>query len=238
MNRLTGLLVLIVLCCGGNAIAADPRMEISETALNKMIGRLGTMAAGGVAQPYNVHNHDPLFTECFTVGFIGCPGLNAPGLGVDLGQIPLLVCNQHGGGYSAVPAGDLVSWQWWVSNAYLTVSANAMTFTATVLTRVGDHWAEESRTVGASVLFDTTSNRLRLRIDNFQAYLALQNTSTRLDADPIDVSGMYSLAMDVPPQLFSVLMPTGAYQNINARIVDATPSYAPDKVTVTFDVDF
>ncbi len=237
MKRGRWLLAIVVLSCG-LAQAAGPRLELSEAALNKVISTLGTLADGGVAQPYNIHSQDPLTEICFSVGVINCPGFNRPDLGMDFGEIPLVVCKQYGGGISALPSGPPVSWQWWVSNAYIKLDASAMTFTATVLTRVGDYWEEETRTVAASVVFDTANKKLRLKLDNFEARLTLQNSSMRLDAAPVDVSGMYAIAMDVPSQNFSVPIPGGLSRSVNARILSATPSYAPGKLTVEFDVAF
>ncbi len=231
-------LLAVLLLCSALAEAAAPRLQLSEAALNRIISTLGTLADGGVAQPYNIHNQDPLTEICFSIGVISCPGLNRPELGTDFGQIPLVVCKQYGGGVSALPSGPPVSWQWWVSNAYLKLDAGAMTFTATVLTRVADYWQEETRTVAASVVFDPASKMLRLNIDDFKVQLTLQNSSMRLDAEPVDVSGMYSIALEIPPQSFSVPVPGGTSRNINARILSANPSYAPGKLTVEFDVAF
>jgi hypothetical protein len=163
-----------------------------------------------------------------------------PGLGVDLDGIPLVACREHGGGVVAFPVGEPVSWEVWVSNAYLNISTGGMTFTATVLTRVGDHWSEETRTVDASVLFDLVTNKLRLVIDDFKVNLSMPNVTLRLvDADPPDLSKIYALAMEVPPHAFSVPLPgAGGTRNVNARIVNATPSFAPGVLTVNFDVEF
>lgn len=238
MKALSRILILFALCIAAPAYAADPQLRITESTLNRMLSHIGTLADGGVAQLYSVHEQDPLLEICYPIGVMNCPGLDMPGLGVDLGQIPLVACTKYGGGVNALPTGEPVSWQWWVSNAYLTVSANGMTFTATVLTRVGEKWAEETRTVDATIVFEQASNNLRLDIDDFKVTLATESAATRLDAGPVDVSGMYAITMAVPPQNFAVPMPVGPDRNINARLLAATSAYAPNVVTVTFDVAF
>ena len=59
MTRLIPLLAALALAPAA-AYAGDPKLELSESTLNKVLTGLGTFSDGGTATPYNVHEHDPL----------------------------------------------------------------------------------------------------------------------------------------------------------------------------------
>ena len=230
---------VIAACLVSSVAAAEgPTFEISEQALNMVISRVGAPSGGGVAQPYNLHEIEPAWEFCYNVGMIDCPGNTSRPSGVKGGMIPIVGCLSKGGGTVLLPAGDAISWHWWISNAFVRVTDGAMTFTATVITRVDTEWTQKTRTVDASISYDASGNRLFLDIGSLAVPVRLEDPAAQLDVPPVPVSDLYRLAIDVAPQSFSVRLPSGGQRNINARITGATANYSPGLVRLTLDADF
>lgn len=234
-------ILLVTLACTGvpAAVAAEnASVEISETTLNQLINKVGILSDGGVAQPYSVTELPALFEECIHVGFLGCGKLPMDIEGFGMEGIPLVVCRQRGGGVAVLPVGDPVPWQWWISDMSVDVKNGSMSFTATVTTRVGDEWNVVTRTVGASVRFESATNRLKLDIASFKVPLALGPGNIQLDVEPVDVARYYGVILPVAPQTFAVRLPDGSTRNVTGKVTSATPGYFTDMLKVSFDVSF
>lgn len=238
-RALLALLIMLGLILSGRGHAQNVTLDLPEETLNRLIEQVGVLSDGGVAQPYNTHEFPELFRDCFQIGYLDCPGLQMHDLGLGLGRIPLVVCRKVGGGIATVPVGETVAWQWWITDAHIGLSAGAMTFTATVISHVGDHWETVTRTVGASVRFDGTAKKLMIDINPFQVPLKLDGGgSTFLGADPVDVAKYFGLAVPIIPQQISVPLPNGGNRNLTGRVVNATTEYLQGNLKVTFDVAF
>lgn len=226
------LTVLLLLSGAGAAEAVDASLDIPETVLNVVLGKIGALSDSGVKQTYHTIDIGHRFRECVQVGVLACPvgpagPAGVPGLG-DSG-VPLVICRNAGGGIAVLPD-KLVPWQWWVQNARIEVSSGSMSFTATVTTHVGDAWNTETRTVGATARFDATDNKLKLEIGSFTVSLGAAGT--------LDVAKLYRIAVPITPQLISVAMPDGTTKSVTGKVASATVQYTPDKVTVNFDAAF
>jgi hypothetical protein len=237
MNTLlrTFSFVALAMLASTSAHAQQPTVELKESFLNRVLGALGALSEAGVAQPFNIARK-PTYEFCVPMGRIACPTLDAPLPGFGSNEISLVACKKYGGGYSVMPVGDPVPWQWWVSNARLTLASNSLRFTATVSTRIGGEWHQETRTVGASIKYDAASNSLKLSIEPFSVPLVLQDPSINLDEPPIDVATLFGIALPVQPQLLVVPLPNGTSRTFNGRITGASATYLPGLARITLSV--
>lgn len=239
MTSRSFIAVLAVFGVSPFAAAESPTFEISEEALNMVISHLGTLSDAGLAQPVYFGDSELVPSDfCINIGAINCPGnsSNLPGL---LGpNIPLIVCRKTGAPIEVLPAGDPISWQWWISNAFVKVTDGAMTFTATVVTRVGTKWAQVTRTVDASITFSEAANRFFLDIESLRVRLEPEDPAGTVVIAPVRVAKLYNLSLGIQPQDFAVPLPSGSTREISARIDGATASYSPGLITLTLHADF
>lgn len=233
------LFVCILLLLPVRAQSQNASLEITEETLNRLVGRLGTIAEAGVFQPTTGVTLPPLVEICFPLGFLECPlGGSLDGLGFSDDRIPLLHCKEVGGGFHIVPDGPAVSWQWWVSEPHYTLTSGAMTFTATVYRRVdGVPKPAVTRTVPASVSFDPNTNRLRIQIDAFFVSLELPESDFTLQPS-VDVARLYSISIPIEPQNLSIPRPDGGSATVTARVVGITPEYLAGRIRVRIDLGF
>jgi hypothetical protein len=232
--RTLSFVALAILASSGTR-AQQPTVELKESFLNRVLGGMGAMSEAGVAQPFNIARA-PTYELCVPMGRIACPSLSSPLPGFGSNEIPLVACKKYGGGYSVMPVGDPVPWQWWVSNARLTLGSNSLQFTATVSTRVGGEWHQETRTVGASIKYDTASSSLKLSIDPFSVPLVLRNPSVNLDEPPVDVAKLFGIALSLQTQALVVPLPNGISRTFNGRVTGATATYLPGIARITLNV--
>jgi hypothetical protein len=222
---------------GAQVHAQQPTVEITDTILNRLLGSLGALSAAGVSQPYNIARTNPAYEICIPMGKIVCPDLDlppAPGLGSN--EIPLLACKKFGGGYDTLPVGQPVAWRWWVSRPKVVFAANSMKFTATVTTRVGGEWREQTKTVDAALVYDASSNSLKLAVSPFSVPLEIQNSSANLGEPPVNVAALYSIMLPLEAQPFEIPLPTGSTRHITGRITGANTAYLPGAARITLNV--
>jgi hypothetical protein len=140
-------------------------------------------------------------------------------------------------------------WQWWVTNAYFTLTDGSMTVTATVRSRVGNQMATESRTVPASVSFDPTFDRsvqafqtghrppsgvLRIIIGGFTVPVQADGATIT----QVDVAKLYGVSIPIWAQELSVPLPNGGKRTLTARVVSITPQYLSGRILVNINVGF
>jgi len=232
-----GLALLIVLTAT-SAYAEQSTVDITQSLLNTILTRVGTISKAGVAQPYNASNFGSIFEDCVVVGSLNCPRIEGriPGFGST--EIPMVHCRRIGGGTVFLPVGDPVPWQWWVSEPRVTLSANSLKFTAKVTMHIGDEWSSESRTVNANIKYDAGTKALMLDISNFEVYLKVPDSDITLREPPINVAKMYGIGLPIPQQSFSIPLPNGTTRNLVGRVASATASYSPELARVTLNVSF
>jgi len=140
-------------------------------------------------------------------------------------------------------------WQWWVTNAYFTLTDGSMTVTATVRSRVGNQMATESRTVPASVSFDPTFDRsvqafqtghrppsgvLRIIIGGFTVPVQADGATIT----QVDVAKLFGVSIPIWAQELSVPLPNGGKRTLTARVVSITPQYLSGRILVNINVGF
>ena len=140
-------------------------------------------------------------------------------------------------------------WQWWVTNAYFTLTDGSMTVTATVRSRVGNQMATESRTVPASVSFDPTfdlsvqafqtghrppSGVLRIIIGGFTVPVQADGATIT----QVDVAKLFGVSIPIWAQELSVPLPNGGKRTLTARVVSITPQYLSGRILVNINVGF
>jgi hypothetical protein len=237
MRQLRKLLLAIALLCSSTlAGAQQPTVDLTEAFLNRLVRAMGAMSDAGVAQPHNIAT-SPDYEFCVPMGVISCSSPGRPELpGFGSTDIPLLACTRYGGVPSILPVGDPVPWQWWVSGPTITLASNSLKFTATVSTRVGTEWHQETRTVDARIQFDSASQSLKLKIEPFSVEVRSRSSSARLRIPAVDVAELYGIAIGLQPQSFAVPLPNGATRNLNGRITGASATYLPGVARVILNV--
>lgn len=228
------LLLCAVLFVAGTSAAQDAKMEVPQSVINRLLTRIGTLSDSGVAQPTMAVVLPTLFEFCEPIGFIECPF--GPS-GFDQVRIPMARCRKVGGGVAIVPSGDPLAWQWWVLDSKVTLSAGAMTFTATVRYRVGDYWDEVTRTVAAQARYVGAENAVFLEPASFSVPLRLADGSSS-GAAAVDVARLFRIKLPIRPQNFNVALPSGSSRSLNGRVASGSAQYSPGKLTMTFDVSF
>lgn len=226
--RLAGVALCTLLLVPASAAGQNATLEVSQATLNRLVGRLGALSDAGSYQPMNSVHLPVLFEECFAIGFLDCP----------VGRKTLGFCWKVGGGFAFLPAGDPVTWQWWVTDAHFTLSTGSMTFTANVESRVGSQTNTVTRTVPASVSFDSGSNRLRINIGAFTVPLEMQVGGSTHTITQVDVAQLYRISIPIEPQTLSVALPGGGTRTLTGRAVSVTSQYLSGKILLTVNVGF
>jgi hypothetical protein len=230
--RLVLLALVLSLLIPAVSHAQNATFEIYERTINRLVGRLGNLSESGVYQPM-LASELPGITICHYMGYMECPGLPFGDFGFSDG-IPMVFCETKGGGIEILPAGDPVGWQWWITDAHFTLNEGLMTFTATVRSRIGDNENEETRTVNASVGFDSTSNRLKIHVNDFT--VPLHYDASRI-ATEIDVARLYAISIPIQPQTFTIPI-QGPGNPVTAEVLSIIPHYLSGKIIIGIDVGF
>jgi hypothetical protein len=241
------------------ATAPNATLEIAEAAINVLVARLGALSDSDVYQPVGALQHAGLVKDCTRIGLLDCPSAAAAPAGSKKGRIPLLLCNKPEGGAALVPGGASVPWQWWVTDAHFTLAEGSMTFTATVLSRVGDQTKSETRTAPASVGFLPGSNVAAINLsstgpgggpspelvpDRLKVDIGPLVVPIQLDGDPVqtitqvDVAKLYRISIPIARQRISVPLPNGTTRTLTAHALSATPQYLAGHIVISIDVGF
>ena len=239
--RLTRIILAIIVVWPTLCLAQqDAELEITQDALNRLVNKLGVLSYAGVSQPMIPLHIRDRFQFCHHVGYMDCP-LPGGDLGFGKYGIPIVICESHGGGASLLPAGDPVSFQWWVTNAYFTVEDGYMTFTATVRWRVGDTERTETRKVGASIYFETLTNQIVVIVDRFQVSLMIEVSGYDELAlvALVDIDKLYNLSVRVDPQEITVPLLDGTDKTVTGKVLSLSPDYVPGRVILkNIDIGF
>ncbi len=239
-------MLCLLLLLPTTAGAQNAVLNVSQDTLNRLVGRLGSLADEGMFQPMMLVEDPTLPIEiCDVIGFMDCPGLPRD-LGFREPGLPLVVCWERGGTprVHIVPAGPPIPWQWWVSGAGYTLASGSMTFTATVHSRVGDvDKPPVTRTVPASVSLDTSTDPVRLRFQIGAFTVPIESGWTGIFGQPrnatqVDVAKLYSISIPLEKQALIVPRPEGGSQTLNGRAVGMTVQYLFGRLRLNFDLGF
>jgi hypothetical protein len=219
---------------------SNATLVVSQTTLNRLVGKLGVLSNSGIHQAYRMVQTPVLFEMCEAFGFLECPGLGKDPAGFSRDRIPLVMCRTVGGEIHIMPAGEPVSWQWWVTGARFTLQSNAMTFTATVRSRIGGNETTTTRTVPASVVFDPPTNRVVAKINAFAVPLQYTVAGATPTVTTVDVAKLFSIAIPVEPQTI-VLPPIqgSTTRTLVGKVANLqSVTYRPNEVEVGFNLLF
>lgn len=231
----TLVLAVCVLLLPWPAKAQDAEVEITQDALNQFLARLGNPSDGGEFQPMTLMGA-PGVELCEPIGFLDCPA--AAGAGQQ--RIALARCRMRvGGRMLIVPVGPPVTFQWWVTDARLTLSSGAMSLTATVRSHVGTRWNDPAqRTVPASVAFDAASNRLVLRVSDFKVPILGEFEGSTHQVAQVNVAELLGISIPIEPQRIQVPLPDGTTRTLTGQAVSATPFYEAGRLRLHVNVRF
>lgn len=234
------LLALIVTPC---AVAQDVEVEVSESALNRLVARLGSPSDGGLYTPTTAVFLPGLFEDCQYVGRLGCPNLGGPGGGKGgrtkgFEGLPIASCRTKGGGVVMVPAGEPVSWQWWVTDVRYRVDPGALSLCATIRSRVGQRWEKLTRTVPATVGLDAANAALRVSISSFKVPLSHDFEGTTKVIAEVDAARLLAISIPLEPQTLQISLLDGGSKVLTGRAVSATPTYEDRRIRVGLGLGF
>ena len=235
---LAGIILGCVLLAPAYCLAqSNATLVVTQPTLNRLVGKLGALSASGTHQAYGTVQTPVVFVVCEAIGFLDCPELGRDPAGFDRGHIPLAMCRTVGGDIHIIPLGEPVSWQWWVTGARFTLQSNSMTFTATVRSRVGGNETTTTRTVPASVIFDSSTNRIVAKINAFT--VPVQRTGG-VTVTTVDVAKLFSIAIPVEPQTIVVPPIQGSTtRTIVGKVANLQGvTYRPNQVEVAFNLQF
>ena len=140
----------------------------------------------------------------------------------------------EGGSYVSPGTSQSVPWQWWVTDAHFSLAPGVLTFTATVLSQVGGQNFSKTITVPASIVFDSTSNSLRISIASFVVPIQSGNITVA----QVDVANIYGLSVPIAPQTYVVYLPEGGVRSITGRVTGATMAVQSAQVVLNLAVGF
>lgn len=238
--RFAALLLCAGLLVPAPASAKDPELEVTAQTLNRLVGRLGALSDAGTYRPIGLDGPaTPGHVEpCVFVGFLLCPGVPED-LGFGGSGIPLVLCPPgEAHGFSLIFVGPRITWQWWVTGAHYTLSSGSMSFTATVRTRSGDQTDEVTRTVPASVSFDSNTDRIRINLGAFTVPLRKTVAGQQRTLTSVDVAKLFSISIPIGSQEIVVHRPTGGTRKITARVLGVTPQYLSGKIRIEINLEF
>lgn len=230
-------LIFFALFSPVSAFDRNIQAEISEDTLNMFVDRIGVPSDGGVHQEYNPLPGRGIFKECFNSGYFKCAG--PPSLG-----IPMVLCKKKGGGIASVPMGEPTVWQWWVTDAHFDICresacSDSMTFTATVITKIGDDINHVTRTVPAEVKFDTISEQLRISIFPYNVLLVGIINGQDGPLATVHVHNLYGISVPLEFPTLNIPKPAGGQNNVEVSIKEAKIDYlSSHKVRLRIDVDY
>ena len=238
MTRLVTVGLFVSLMTAPPAAAQDASLEVTQGTLNQLLRAVGVPSNYGSYVPTRlIERVVPGIEICDElVGFLDCGAISPPSTkpGGSDRRIPLVRCRRSGGGFTIVPGGPAITWEWWVMNASFTVSNGSMSVTATVRRRAGATTTDVTDTKSAVVRWDAAVNRLAVDVSNWTLPLEYDGATITT----IDVARYLEIAIPVPVQTMNVPLPNGSTRTINGRIVSASPQYQSGRVVLTLDLGF
>ena len=233
-SRTPAVVLSVLLLFAWSAKAQDAEVEIHEDALNQFLARLGNPSDGGVFEPMSLSGA-PGLEECEPLGELDCSTASLAARRIRLARCRMITGNR----WLIVPTEPPITFQWWITDARLTLSAGAMSLTATVRSHVGTQWNDPvQRTVPASVAFNAQSGRLTLTISNFKVPIVGEVQGTTHQVAEVDVAKLLAIAIPIEPQTIKVPLPNGTTRTLTGRAVSATPIYETDRLRLNVNVAF
>ncbi len=142
------------------------------------------------------------------------------------------------GSYVSSATSQQVPWQWWVTDAHFSLAPGAMTFTATVLSAVGQENASKTMTVPASIVFDGASSSLRISISPFVVPIQSGDSTVTQTVTQVDVANIYGLSVPIVPQTFVLSLPGGGVRSVAGSVTGATMEVQSQQVVLNLTVGF
>jgi hypothetical protein len=235
--RRAAAIAALILASVVPAFAQDATLDVPQATLNQVLHAVGTPASSGSFQPTSVMKGVAGIEICDElIGYLDCPAITPPSTrpGGSDRRIPLVRCRRSGGGFVMAPAGDPITWEWWIQNASFAIANGSMSVTATVKTRAGTVTTQTTSTVPASVRWNAANARLEVDVNTWQVPLTHQGDTITT----IDVARYLEIAIPVPAQSMNVPLPNGATRTINGRILSASPQYQTGRIVVTLTLGF
>jgi hypothetical protein len=125
-------------------------------------------------------------------------------------------------------------WRWAITGARFNLTAGAMSFTATVSSRVAGQDKADTRTVPVSVGFDATSARVRLSLGAFMA--PIQTAGVTITQ--VNVAKLYGISLPIEAQTLTLPLPGGGTRTVTAKPVAVTSQVLPGRLVLTVQVSF
>lgn len=230
------LLALGLACWAFTVRAQDVTAEISQAALLELVQRIGPFSGAGVFTPTTPGGGSGvLFGRCEYAGYQECP--TRP----EREARPLLRCEpkpefqKELSKTVLVPAADpAVTWAWWIDDPSITVGAGSMTFTAKVRMQVGAQASEVTRSVPATLVWDSTARQLRLSVGAFAVPVKLGSTTITT----ADVARHYGVTVPIQLDPFRLPLPDGSTREVQARLLSVQIAQQPGKVVLNMGLGF
>jgi hypothetical protein len=226
------------------AAAQNFELEFTEQALNRLVAQLGDSGKSGVHQSNDLSALG--YGKCGTIGILDCTaGTNAQASqgiarrptastqqGAARANVHLAVCQGPDGRSAIVPAPELVTWQWWITEARFSIRAQQLQFTAKVRYRVGRQWVSEEKTVPAVLSLDIASQRLRMGISSFTVPVRYTVNGLAETITEVDVGRHMGFGIPISPQTFQVTDLEGRARTLTSRAQSANIEYLPGQIRV------
>ena len=236
-----------ILVLGGAwpAAAQNFDLELTEAALNRLVAQLGDSGRSGVHQSNDLSTLG--YGNCATIGALECGArenvatsqpsaggqtTRSTGEGTARTNVNLAICRGPDGRPAIVPAPELLTWQWWITEARFTIRAQQLQFTAKVRYRVGRQWVSEERTVPAALSLDVASQRLRMAISTFTVPVRRTVGGAVETITEVDVGRHMTFVIPISPQTFQVTDLEGRGRTLTSRAQSATVDYLPGQIRV------
>ena len=227
------------------AAAQNFELEFSEQALNRLVAQLGDFGKSGVHQANDLSALG--YGNCAAIGTLDCanatsgssiqpsvprPAATTPQQGAARTNVHLARCQGPDGKSAIVPAPELLTWQWWITDARFTIRAQQLQFTAKVRYRVGRQWMSEERTVPATLSLDVTTQRLRMGISSFTVPVRHSVNGVAETITEVDVGRHMGFEIPISEQTFQVTDLEGHVRTLTSRAQNAAVEYLPEQIRV------
>ncbi len=132
------------------------------------------------------------------------------------------------------PPANGTNWRWAVTDARFDLAAGAMSFTATVVSRVAGQDKTDTRTVPVSVGFDAASGRVRLSLGAFT--VPIQTGSVTITQ--VNVAKLYGISLPIEAQTLTLPLPGGGTRTVTGKPVAVTSQVLSGRLVLTVQVTF
>lgn len=241
--------VAVLALAASPAAAQNFELEFTEQGINRLVDQLGDPGKSGAHQPTDVSSLG--YGKCTAVGILDCspkttsnvatvqptagttrPAATLPVQGGARTNVHLALCQGPDGKSAIVPAQDVLTWQWWITESHFTVRAQQLQFTARVRYRVGTEWVSEEKTVPATLSLDVAAQKLRMAISTFKVPVRHSANGVTETITEVDVGQHMSFAIPISAQTFQITDLEGHPRTVTSRAQSANVEYLPGQIRV------